>query len=237
MDYRYIEAFMANIQLEKNEPDSGKFFVPSVPCDTIDLSKVSDPFYLSATLRTDEIFPSDCKVITQDRNTRKISDMLKRLLAMPVTKGAASSISKSGPEHLSYLNKLVEKRDELKDTPKLQDSKIEISDYVQLNLEPIAKELHDRLNTNIQEDPGTGVKYLPAPLALNADHLHNLLMPDVYGQYLSQGWQKFEFDPKNTEVANEMKTSFEKAEVARITAQLENKDLLPKDVVQLLDDE
>jgi hypothetical protein len=38
MDYRYIAAIMANIQLEKNKPDSGKFFVPSVPCDTIDSS-------------------------------------------------------------------------------------------------------------------------------------------------------------------------------------------------------
>ena len=34
-----------------------------------------------------------------------------------------------------------------------------------------------------------------------------------------------------------MKKSFENPEVARITEQLENKDLLPKDVVQLLDDE
>ena len=184
MDYRYIAAIMANIQLEKNEPDSGKFFVPSVPCDTIDSSKVSDPFYLSATLCTDEIFPSDCKVITQDRNTRKISGMLKRLLAMPVTKGAAGSSSKSGPELLSDLQMLVEK---LKDTPEHQDSKTEISDYFQLNLEPIAGELHDRLMTKIQKKPGTGEEYLPAPLALNAD---DSLRPDASGQYLSQGWQK-----------------------------------------------
>ena len=156
MDYRYIAAIMANIQLEKNEPDSGKFFVPSVPCDTIDSSKVSDSFYLSATLRTDEIFPSDCKVITQDRNTRKISGMLKRLLAMPVTKGAAGSSSKSGPELLSHLYKLVEKRNKLKDTPEHQDSETEISEYFQLNLKPIKKELKDRLKTKLQEEPVTG---------------------------------------------------------------------------------
>jgi hypothetical protein len=146
---------------------------------------VSDPFYLSATLRTDEIFPSDCKVITQDRNTRKISGMLKRLLAMPVTKGAAGSSSKSGPELLSDMQKLIENCIKLKDTPEHQDSKTEISDYVQLNLEPIVNELHHRFKTKLLVKPGTGEEYLPAPLALNADIS---LRPDASGQYLSQGW-------------------------------------------------
>ena len=170
MDYRYIAAVMANIQLEKTEPDSGKFFVHSVPCDIIDPSKVSDPFYLSFTLRTDEIFPSDCKVITRDRNPRKISGMFKRLLAMPVTKGAAGSSSKSGPEHLIQLTNLNKKCNELKDTHAHQDSKTESSDYMQLNLELIAEELLGRLKTNLQQVPGTGEEYLPAPLALNADN-------------------------------------------------------------------
>jgi len=101
------------IQVEKAEPDSGKFFVPTVPCDAIDSTKVSDPSYLSAILRTDEIFPSDCKVITKDRTNQKISSMLKRMLAMPATKGAASSSDKSGAEHLNELQDLAKKRKEL----------------------------------------------------------------------------------------------------------------------------
>ena len=114
---------MAMIQVEKAEPDSGKFFVPTVPCDAIDSTKVSDPSYLSAILRTDEIFPSDCKVITkgaasssdktEDRKNLKISSMFKQLLAMPATKGAASSSDKSGAEHLNELQDLAKKRKEL----------------------------------------------------------------------------------------------------------------------------